>query len=95
MIERSTKLDIRHRKSNKPYSELQKLNIYYNMQMFRLKGAHSNLSSAIRENADASVKTHLWDAIRSIAAAIDHLTNEYNRDRTALVAHNTETAHHE
>jgi hypothetical protein len=91
VIERSTRLDIRHRKSNIPFSELQKLNVYYQMQRRWLLGAKAQLEGAIRHNP--GLRIHCHDALRAIGAAEDALRNEFTRDREALLKHTTEANH--
>lgn len=91
MIERSARLDVRHHKSNIPFSELQKLNLYYQMQRRRLFGVKAQLEATIRDNP--GLKTHCHDALRAIGAAEDTLRNEFTRDREALRKHTTEAGH--
>lgn len=85
MIERSTRLDARHRKSGIQFSELQKLNLYYQMQRRILLGAEANLRRLAGENP--TIKLLMHDALISIGGATDALRNEYTRDRETLVKH--------
>lgn len=83
MLERSYKMF--HRKSNLPYSDLQRLNVYYNAQRRNLLGALANLERIGSTNppqrrlcADAAV------AINDVLASLER---EYRLDRTALQLH--------
>jgi hypothetical protein len=91
MIERSTRMRVAHRKSGVAYSELQKLNLYYNGQRRTLLGAEANLKLFAANNPTLKVQT--WDAIRAIGSALDALRAEYDRDHAALTHHMPEVEH--
>jgi hypothetical protein len=84
---------IRHRKSGKEFSTLQKLNLFYQAQRRPLLGSKAQFLALA--SANPTIKLQLHDAIRAIGACEDALYNEYRRDHDALVKHLPQEAEHE
>lgn len=85
MLERSKHFIVLHRKSGRSFSELQKLNLYYQGQRRLLLGIRGGLLHIGAKNPP--IKTHCYDALTAVGAALDSLQNEYERDYGALLQH--------
>jgi hypothetical protein len=79
---------IKHRKSGKEFSTLQKLNLFYYAQRRTVLMLRSQLE--LLAAANPTIKTQCYDALRSVGACEDALFNEYTRDRNALLLHKME-----
>jgi len=85
MLERMSRFVVKHRKSGKPFSDLQRLNLFYQCERRQILGVKANLQVFMSRNP--TLKQFVWDAIVSISAAEDALKREYERDHDALVKH--------
>lgn len=85
MLERSKHFIVLHRKSGRSFSELQKLNLYYQGQRRLLLGTRGSLLAIGAKNPP--IKSHLYDALIHVNAALDSLQLEYERDHAVLLQH--------
>lgn len=83
MLERLTNYSVKHHASGRDFSQLQKLNLYYNWQRRDLLCVRTLLEGIARRNPQQKLLSH--DAIMAIGAILDSLKTEYERDRAALI----------
>jgi len=86
MLERLRHFEhIRHHKSGREYSTLQKLNLFYGAQSRMVKMLIAQLENVARDNP--TVKVACYDALMALHSVDDSLRNEYHRDKAALRQH--------
>jgi hypothetical protein len=89
MLERMKLYEVKHHKSGKPFSDLQRLTLFYNWQRRNALCAIAQLEAVSRNNP--GLRLTIVQAEIKIHEILSDLTAEYNRDRQALCLHKPET----